>query len=94
VSRWKSPQAAARRAERTDRETEQRRREKRRSWLIVIGVALASIGLTVADYLWLHYQARQRHERRRPHHQQVGTTNFPISGSPQLTEKSPSTNHE
>jgi hypothetical protein len=58
---------------------------------MIAGVAVASMGLMVADYFWLRHQARQRHERR---HQQAGVTNPPASDSPQLTEKNRATNHE
>jgi cytoskeletal protein RodZ len=76
MSRWKSPQAAAKHAERAAKEAAQLRKEKRNSRLLIIGVALASILLIFADYLWLRARARQRREQheRQFHH---GQTNAP-----------------
>lgn len=77
MSRWKSPQAAAKDAERAAKKAEKLRKEKRRSVLTIIGVAIVSLGLCVADYFWLRYQARQRREQheRLYHHKQ--STNNP-----------------
>jgi hypothetical protein len=66
VSRKLSPQQTVRLAERGAKDAEQRRKAKRRSWLIIGGVAVLSIGLVVADYFWIRHQARQRHEQRLP----------------------------
>ena len=77
MSRWKSPQAAAKEAERAARQAEKLRKEKLRSRLWVIGVAIVSLGLMVADYFWLRHQAQQRreqHERLHQHHKH-GTNN-------------------
>lgn len=74
MSRWKSPQAAAKDTERAAKEAAKLRKEKRRTVLMVAGVAVVSLGLCVADYFWLRYQARQRHERHHQH-QQRGTNN-------------------
>lgn len=74
MSRWKSPQIAAKRAERAAKGAAKLRREKRRSWQLVIGLAVVSVGLTVADYFWLRHQARQRHERYHQHHQRGTNT--------------------
>ena len=90
MSRCKSPQAAARLAERVAKDAEQRRKEKRRSWLMVAGVAMLSGGLMVADYFWLRYQARQRHEQR---YHRGGKTNAPASAAP-LDGQNQVTNHE
>ena len=88
MSRWESPQAAAKSAERTAKEAEQRRKERRKSWLMIAGVAVVSVGLVVADYFWLRHQARQRHEMR---HKQPPQTNHP--GPPPLRERNaPKTN--
>ena len=88
MSRWKSPQAAAKRTEHMAKEAEQRRNEKRKSWLLIVGVAVVSVGLVVADYFWLRHQARQRHEMR---HKQPPQTNHP--GPPPLRERNaPKTN--
>ena len=90
VSRWWSPRTAARRAERAAKATAQRRQEKRRSVILVIGVALVLLGLMVGDYFWLRYQARQRHEQR---YHRGGKTNAPAPAPP-LTVQSQATNHE
>ena len=90
MSRWLSPEKAARRAERAAKDAVQRRKEKRRTWLMVGGVAVASIGLMVADYFWLRHQAKQKHERR---YHRGGKTNAPVSTVP-LVEQSQATNHE
>lgn len=90
MSRWLSPEKAARRAERAAKDAAQRRKEKRRTWLMVGGVAVASIGLMVADYLWLRHEAKQKHEQR---YHRGGKTNAPASAVP-LEEQSQATNHE
>ena len=82
MSRWLSRQKAARLAGRAAKDAAQRRKEKRRSLLVIGGVALGSIGLCVADYFWLRSQARQRHEKRYHH---SGKTNAPVSAAPQQT---------
>ena len=78
MSRWKSPQAAAKRTEHMAKEAEQRRNEKRKSWLLIVGVAVASVGLVVADYFWLRHQARQRHEQRHRHSMQSNSPALPV----------------
>lgn len=75
MSRWKSPQTAARRAERAANEAEQRRIEKRRSLLLVVGIIAVSLGLTVADFFWLRARAESR--RKHPHQQHGQSTNNP-----------------
>ena len=90
MSRWLSPEKAASRAERAAKDAAQRRKEKRRTWLMVGGVAVASIGLMVADYFWLRHQAKQRHEQR---YHRGGKTNAPASAVP-LAGQSQATNHE
>lgn len=85
MSRWLSPEKAARRAERAAKDATQRRKEKRRTWLMIAGLALVSTGLMVADYFWLRYQAKQRHEQR---YHRGGKTNAPGVGQNQVT------NHE
>lgn len=90
MSRWLSPEKAARRAERAAKDAAQRRKEKRRTWLMVGGVAVASIGLMVADYFWLRHQAKQRHEQR---YHRGGKTNAPASTVP-LGGLHQATNHE
>ena len=76
VRRWKSPQTAAKLAQRAAKEAEHLHKEKRNWRLIIIGVAMVSIGLIVADYCWLQHRARQRHEQR---HRQSMRTNSPAS---------------
>lgn len=61
------------------KEADKRRKEKRKSWIVVAGIALISIGLMVADFLWLQHKARKRHER---HHQHIEQTNFPATNVP------------
>jgi hypothetical protein len=93
VSRWLSPEKAARRAERAAKDAEQRRKEKRRTWLMVCGVTVASIGLMVADYFWLRHQAKQKHERHHQHQQRGKLTNHPASNAPHIGQNRV-TNHE
>lgn len=90
MSRWLSPEKAARRAERAAKDAAQRRKEKRRTWLMIAGLALVSTGLMVADYFWLRHQAKQRHEQR---YHRGGKTNAPASAVP-LDGQSQATNHE
>jgi uncharacterized protein HemX len=79
MSRWKSPQVAAKRAQRAAKETEQRRKEKRNGRLMIIAFVTVSVGLTVADYFWLKARAaRQREEHQRIYHRQI-QTNSPAS---------------
>jgi hypothetical protein len=68
----------------------QRRQEKRRSLILVIGVALVLLGLMVADYFWLRHQARQKHEQR---YHRGEKTNAPAFAAP-LAGQSQATNHE
>jgi flagellar basal body-associated protein FliL len=63
VSRWLSREKAARRAERAAKDKAQRRKEKRRSLILIVFVAVVSVGLMVADYFWLWHQGKQKHER-------------------------------
>lgn len=77
MSRWKTPQAAARQAERGAREVAKRRREKRIGVLLVVCWVVVSFGLCVADYLWMRQGARQRqeqHERVHLHRKQIRNT--------------------
>jgi uncharacterized protein YgiM (DUF1202 family) len=66
VKRWKSPQVAAKRAERAAKEAEKKRKEKRNTRLMIIGWAVVTIGLIVGDYFWL----KARAQRRKAEHQQ------------------------
>lgn len=81
---------AARRAERAAKDAAQRRKEKRRSLMLIVGVAVVSVGLMVADYFWLRHRAKQKHERR---YHRGGKTNASVSTVP-LVEQSQATNHE
>jgi len=93
VSRWLSPENAARRAERAAKDAAQRRKEKRRSLMLIVGVAVVSIGLMVADYFWLRHRAKQKHERHHQHQQRGKLTNDPASQAPHIGQNQV-TNHE
>ncbi|MCC7375693.1 MAG: hypothetical protein IT581_13630 [Verrucomicrobiales bacterium] len=90
MSRWLSPEKVALRAERAAKDAALRRKEKRQTWLMVGGIAVASIGLMVADYYWLRHQAKQKHEER---YHRGRKTNAPASTVP-LAGQSRATNHE
>ena len=89
MSRFKSPEAAAKRAQRAAKEAEQNRREKRKSRWMIIGLAVVSISLVIGDYFWLKVRAEKRREehmrtRHRPaqtndtaHVPNTGSTNLP-----------------
>lgn len=81
MSRWLSPEKAARRAERGAKDAAQRGKEKRRSLMLIAGVAVVSVGLMVADYFWLRHQAKEKHERHHQHQQRGKWTNDPVSNS-------------
>ena len=86
--RWKSPQIAAKRAERAAKEAAKLRKEKRKSRLMLIGVVLLMIAAVVADYLWLRTQARQRREQHeRLHHHQPAQTYLPGTRVPTTGER-------
>lgn len=86
MSRWKSPQAAAQRAQRAQQQAKELRKEKWTSWLLVIGVALGSVGLTVADYFWLRARARQRRDEHvQTHHRTAMETNVMVAPGPATT---------
>ena len=93
MSRWLSPEKAARRAERAAKDNAQRREEKRRSLMLIVGVAVVSLGLVVADYFWLRHQAKQKHERRHQHQQGSKLTNDPAFKAPHIGQNQ-GTNHE
>lgn len=67
MSRWKSPQTAAKHAERAAKEAEQRRAESRKSRWMIIGLAVVSVSLLAGDYFWL----RARAQRRQAEHQRL-----------------------
>ena len=77
MSRFKSPQAAAKQAQRAASEAAQRRREKRNSWLMIIGLALVSVSLVIADYFWLKARAQKRREEHRQSQHHRSRTNSP-----------------
>lgn len=77
MSRLESPQTATKHAERASKEADQRRREKRNSLLMIIGLALVSISLVVADYFWLKARAQKRREEHRQRQHQRAQTNSP-----------------
>ena len=79
MSRWKSPQIAAKRAQRAEQQAEQLRKEKRNSWLMIIGFILLSTSLVIADYFWLKARARQRRERHMQTHHRPAQTNTPAA---------------
>ena len=54
------------------------------------GIALVSVGLTVADFFWLRYRAKQRHEQR---YHRTGRTNAPVS-TPLGAAQNQATNHD
>lgn len=79
MSRWKSPQVAAKHAERAAKEAEQLRKVKHNGRLMIIGAAVVSIGLVVADCFWLKAQAqRRREEHEKIRHRQVQTNAPPL----------------
>jgi len=67
VKRWKSPQAAAKRAARAAKEAEKNRKEKRNARLTIMGLAVFMIAFGVGDYFWL----KARAERRKAEHQRL-----------------------
>ena len=91
MSRWLSREKAARRAERAAQDMTRRGKEKRRMWLLLAGLAVVSVGLTVADYFWLRSVARERHENRYHH---GGRTNAPASAPLPVAGQSQATNLE
>lgn len=76
MSRWKSPQIAAKHAERAARKAAKKRKEKRIGVLLVICWAVVSFGLCIADYFWMRHRARQQHERF--HQRQQGTNKLTV----------------
>jgi hypothetical protein len=90
LSRWKSPLVAAKRTERVAKEVERQRKKRRRDWMLVIGTAVASMGLMVGDYFWLWHEAKARHEQR---YHRGGKTNAPAVAAP-VVGQNQVTNHE
>lgn len=75
MSRWKSPQVAAKRAERAAKEAEQSRREKRNSRWMIIGLAVVSISLVIGDCFWFKAQAQKRREQHMQTRHRAAQTN-------------------
>jgi len=96
VSRLKSPQAAAKQAGRAAKQAGQRRHEKRNSLLMIIGLALVSFSLGVADYFWLKARAQKRREEHRQRQHQRAQTNSPAApvSIPEPQRAGALTNHE
>lgn len=77
MSRLISPRTAAKHAERVATEAAQLRKEKRNSWLMIIGVALASMSLMAGNYIWLRARARGRRDEHLQRQQERGQPNSP-----------------
>ncbi len=71
MSRWLSPEKAARLAERAAEQDRQRRVEKRKTTLLLIGLALLVL---VTFAAWVFVQARLRHSRHHHHERKPATT--------------------
>jgi flagellar basal body-associated protein FliL len=96
VSRLKSLLAAAKLAQRAAKEAKQRRREKRNTWLMIIGLAMVSISLMVGDYFWLKARAQKRREQHMQSRHRPAQTNSPAAPVSISERQSVSalTNHE
>ena len=75
MSRLKSPQVAAKQAERAAKQAEQLRKEKRNSRWMIIGLAVVSISLMVGDYFWLKARAQKRREQHMQTRHRAAQTN-------------------
>lgn len=96
VSRWKSPQVAAKHAQHDAKEAEQLHREKRKGRWMLIGVAVASASLMLGDYLWLKARAQKRREehlRSQQHRSRTNSFAMPVN-IPQPSRDPATTNHE
>ena len=88
MSRWKSPQIAAKRAEREAKEADKARKEKLKGTLMMVGCAILAIALLVGDVLFLKARARRRkEEHQKLYHRETNTPPATItnSGSPPAT---------
>lgn len=96
MSRQKSPQVAAKRAQHAAKQVEQSHREKRKGRWMLAGVALASVVLLIGDYVWLKARVQKRREEhfRSSHHR--SRTNSPATSFSilQPPRNNPTTNHE
>lgn len=90
MSRWLSPEKAAKCAARAEKKADQKRRENRNGWWIVIGLVVFWVTFGIADYFWLRHQARKRHEQR---YHRSGRTNAPVS-TPLDATQNHATNHD
>ncbi len=82
MSRWKSPQVAAKRAERAAKEAEKKRKEKRNGILMVVGWAIVTIALIVGDYFWLKARAQRRNaEHQRLFHKKTNALPTTVTNS-------------
>ena len=67
MSRWKSPQAAAKRAERAAKEVEKLRKDNRKSRLLLVGTIVLMV-LSLASYLiWAFNRINEHRGHRHPH---------------------------
>jgi cytoskeletal protein RodZ len=75
-------------AERLRRQDEKKRREKRNSLRLLVGIVLLMVLAVGADYLWIKAMARQRREQhQRLHHHQPAQTNSPGTRVPTTGER-------
>ena len=89
MSRWKSPQAAAKRAAQEAEKAEQLRKEKRKSRLMLIGVILLMAVTTTAYFVFYAIPLMKNAQRHRHHN---SPTNSPAVSLPQRQTNQP--NHE
>ncbi len=93
MSRFKSPQVAAKQAERAAKEAEQLRKEARKSRLMLIGVVLLMVTSTTA-YFVFYVLPRWNKPHRHQHHQHGGRTNAPFPAVPPLIPQTNQNNHD
>jgi hypothetical protein len=67
MSRWRSPQAAAKQAERVKAEAEKDQREKRKGRRQLAVMLFLMTAVFVGDLVWRHSKLTNRPERRREH---------------------------
>jgi hypothetical protein len=93
MSRWKSPQLAARHAQRAAKAAEQSRRENRKSLLLVMAIAAGLTAIMVGDYLWMSSRAQRRREQYLQRQQHRSQTNS-LTGTPLTSGPETNKNHE
>lgn len=76
MSRWKSPQAAAKRAERAAKEAEKLRSENLKSRLLLIGTIVLMV-LSLAIYLTWAFNRINEHRGHRHHHRHGTNSHSP-----------------